>query len=89
MALVKRPDLAPVPLRLAESLETAGRGTFVHIDRKGQVRSPARYRMLTAVAYGASAGAILASTLLYVDIFGPLGGLVGLAIHSATRWVGT
>ena len=82
-ALVKRESTEPVELRLADSLESAGRGTFVHIDGKGQVRSPARYRVMTALAYGLSGGAILASTLLYVDIFGPLGGLVGLVLGGA------
>jgi tetratricopeptide (TPR) repeat protein len=83
VALVKSEPSAPVALRLADTLESAGRGTFVHIDGKGRVRSPTRYRVMTAMAYGLSAGAIVASTWLYVDIFGPLGSLVGLLLGGA------
>jgi tetratricopeptide (TPR) repeat protein len=82
-ALVRRAIAEPVSLKLAQSLETAGRGTFVHIDGKGQVRSPVRYRVMTALAYGLSSGAILASSWLYIDIFGPLGAMVGVALGGA------
>ena len=74
---------APVELKLADSLESADHGMFVHIDGKGQVRSPARYHALTALAYSLSAGAILASTILYMDMFGPLGSSVGVVLSTA------
>jgi tetratricopeptide (TPR) repeat protein len=82
-ALVPHTPGAPVELKLADSLESADHGMFVHIDGKGQVRSPARYHALTALAYGLSAGAILASTILYMDMFGPVGSSVGVVLSAA------
>src|SRR5579862_676125 len=80
--------LDPAPeLRLAKSLEEAGRGTFVHIDASGQVRSPARYRAMTGLAYGLSATVVVAATLFYMSAFGPLGALVGMVFGGA-YWIG-
>jgi tetratricopeptide (TPR) repeat protein len=85
-ALVKVDGSAP-ELRLARSLEDAGRGTFVHIDGSGQVRSPARYRAMTGMAYGLSGAVVVAATAFYVSAFGPLGALVGLVFGGA-YWLG-
>src|SRR5262249_20296892 len=86
-ALVKRDSGPPPEMRLARSLEEAGRGTFVHIDGKGEVRSPARYKALTATAYGLSGAAVIAATAFYVGVFGPLGATVGLLFGGAF-WFG-
>ncbi|MSP62747.1 MAG: hypothetical protein EXR72_20935 [Myxococcales bacterium] len=86
-ALVRLGD-EPVPeLRLARSLEEAGRGSFVHIDGSGQVRSPARYRAITALAYGLSGGVVVAATAFYIGVFGPLGAAVGI-VFGAAYWFG-
>jgi tetratricopeptide (TPR) repeat protein len=84
-AMVRREP--PPELRLARSLEEAGRGTFVHVDGRGQVRSPARYRAISALAYGLSGGVILAATAFYMSVFGPLGAAVGVLFGGAF-WLG-
>ena len=74
----------PVPLQLARTLAEAGRGTMVHVDSNGQVRSPMRYHVLTGIAYGTSLGIALVGATLYTTIFGPLWGmLAGLAFGAA------
>ncbi len=83
-ALVKRE--AP-ELRLARTLEEAGHGTFVHIDGRGEVRSPTRYRAMAAAAYGLSGIAVVAATAFYVGVFGPMGAAVGLLFGGAF-WLG-
>ncbi len=65
-------------LRLAPNLEQAGPSNLVHIDGKGEVRSPARYRALTALTYGITGAAAVAATVMYTEAFGPLGTVVGL-----------
>ncbi len=50
-ALVKRAESSPAPpMVLADSLEKAPPKAFVHVDGRGQVRSPARYRALQALS---------------------------------------
>ena len=46
----------PRGLVLARSIEAARRGQLVHLDERGHVRSPARFRLLTAVGYAWSGG---------------------------------
>jgi hypothetical protein len=76
-ALVK---VEPVPkLVLAKDLAGASPRSFVHIDRSGAVRSPARYRAIEAASY-----AFLAATTVGVTItYGMAFGLPGVAIGAA------
>lgn len=77
LALVPRGDLPR--MELARSLDEAGPRTFVYVDGKGRVRSPARYRAVQALGYSALASVVIGGTVLYAGLFGPLGGLVGVA----------
>lgn len=97
-ALVKRDPSAPVKARrgdrdddedaleLAPSLEEARPRSFVHIDGRGQVRSPARYRALQAISYGAAATIVGGVTVVYGAIFGPVGVLVGAGLGAWISW---
>jgi hypothetical protein len=93
--LVKRPDEALVkkavaqpapPMRLADSLEDAAPRTFVHVDRKGQVRSPARYKALQAASYGAAAAIVGGVTVMYGALLGIPGIGVGAAFAAYFGW---
>ena len=93
--LVKRPDDALVkkavaatapPMRLADSLEDAAPRTFVHVDRKGQVRSPARYKALQAASYGAAAAIVGGVTVMYGALLGVPGIGVGAAFAAYFGW---
>jgi tetratricopeptide (TPR) repeat protein len=93
--LIKRPDdlalrraeAAPSPpMRLAESLEQAAPRTFVHVDRKGQVRSPARYKALQAVSYGAAAAIVGGVTVMYGALLGVPGVGIGAAFAAYFGW---
>jgi hypothetical protein len=80
-ALAVRAPAAPVPkLVLAKDLAAATPRSFVHIDRDGQVRSPARFRAIEAVSYAALGGTALAVTILYGMAFGVVGGLLGVLL---------
>jgi tetratricopeptide (TPR) repeat protein len=86
-ALVKKAEAGPAPpMKLAESLEDAAPRTFVHVDRKGQVRSPARYRALQAVSYGAAATIVGGVTVMYGALLGPWGVSVGAAFAAYFGW---
>jgi hypothetical protein len=77
-ALVK---VAPVPrLVLAKDLAAATPRSFVHIDRHGQVRSPARFRAIEAASYGLLAAITLSVTITYGMAFGAPGLIFGAAI---------
>jgi tetratricopeptide (TPR) repeat protein len=93
--LIKRPDEAALrkaqatpapPMRLAESLEQAAPRTFVHVDRKGQVRSPARYKALQAVSYGAAAAIVGGVTVMYGALLGVPGVGIGAAFAGYFAW---
>ncbi len=79
-ALVKADPVPPVVL--ARTLEEAEPRTFVHIDGRGQVRSPARYRAIEMATYGAMGGLTLAITLVY----GAALGLPGVAVGGAVAF---
>lgn len=81
---------APVPpLVLAKDLAAATPRSFVHIDRKGQVRSPARFKAIQAGAYATIGGSILLLTILYGAMFGIPGAAVGLGLGALfTRNIG-
>lgn len=70
-ALVVRPP--PPALRIARSLEEAPNDSFVHIDGRGEVRSPQRYHALTLFGYSLSIALVLTATAFYVALLGPLG----------------
>src|SRR5688500_8765935 len=77
-ALVK---VSPVPkLALAKDLAGATTRSFVHIDRHGQVRSPARFRAIEAASYGLLATIALGVTITYGMAFGAPGLIFGAAI---------
>ena len=93
--LVKRPDEALVrkaqalpapPMQLADSLEDAAPRTFVHVDRRGQVRSPARYKALQAASYGAAAAIVGGVTVMYGALLGLPGVGVGAAFAAYFGW---
>jgi hypothetical protein len=82
--LVKAADPVPAVV-LARTLEEAQPRTFVHIDGRGQVRSPARYRAIELATYGAMGGLTMMITLVY----GAALGLPGVAVGGAVAvWFG-
>lgn len=86
-ALVKRPSATPVPkLEMARTLAEAPPRSFVHVDSKGQVRSPGRYKALQAVSYGAAGAVVAGVTVLYGAILGPAGVAVGLGVGAYMGW---
>jgi tetratricopeptide (TPR) repeat protein len=85
-ARAKKADDADEALELAPSLEAAKPRSFVHIDGRGQVRSPARYRALQAISYGAAAAIVGGVTVVYGAIFGPAGVLVGAGLGAWISW---
>ncbi len=75
-ALVK---VEPVPpMVLAKDLAAATPRSFVHVDRRGQVRSPARYKAIQAASYGLIATLIGGAAVLYGLILGPVGVVAAL-----------
>jgi len=93
--LIKRPDDLALrraeaqpspPMRLAESLEQAAPRTFVHVDRKGQVRSPQRYKLLQAASYGAAAAIVGGVTVVYGALLGVPGVGIGAAFAAYFGW---
>jgi hypothetical protein len=68
------------PIDLARNLEAASNRQVVHVDGKGRVRSPARFR---AIQYGSSTvlgGVVAFATVLYAQMIGPAGAIVGVAL---------
>lgn len=75
-ALVK---VEPVPkMVLARDLAASTPRSFVHVDRKGQVRSPARYKAIQALSYGSIAALLGGAAVLYGVVLGPIGVVVAL-----------
>jgi tetratricopeptide (TPR) repeat protein len=86
-ALLRKAEAAPSPpMQLAESLEQAAPRTFVHVDRKGQVRSPARYKALQAASYGAAAAIVGGVTVMYGALLGVPGVGIGAAFAAYFGW---
>ena len=73
-------------MRWRAQLEEAAPRTFVHVDRKGQVRSPARYKALQAASYGAAAAIVGGVTLMYGALLGMPGVGVGAAFAAWFGW---
>lgn len=73
-----RPGKVP-RLVMARSLDQASSGSFMYVDRHGDVRSPARFRAMQAVGYLSMAGAA-ALPVLYGLALGPIGAGAGLAL---------
>src|SRR5688572_11644909 len=71
----------PPKLALARTLESAGPNQLVHIDRKGQVRSPVRFRALQAAVLGLSAAVLGVAGVLYYSLLGGAG--IGLIVAIA------
>ncbi len=84
-ALVRVEPVPPVVL--ARTLEEAEPRTFVHIDARGQVRSPARYRAIELATYGAMGGITFAITLVYGAALGLPGVAVGGAVAMWFGWL--
>src|SRR4051812_29075847 len=72
-------------MQLADSLEKAPPRSFVHVDARGQVRSPARYRVLQAISYGSAAAIVGGVTLVYGALLGVPGVAIGVGLGA---WVG-
>jgi hypothetical protein len=71
-------------MNLATSLATAAPRSFVHIDRDGQVRSPARYKALRATSYAALAINVTVATALSVATWGLPGLAIGAGLIALT-----
>jgi tetratricopeptide (TPR) repeat protein len=86
-ALVKRAETRPAPpMVMAKSLAEAPPKSFVHVDGKGQVRSPSRYKALQAASYGAAGAIVAGVTVIYGAILGPAGIAVGLGLGAYVGW---
>jgi tetratricopeptide (TPR) repeat protein len=86
-ALVRRAATTPAPpMKLANSLEEAAPRTFVHVDSKGEVRSPARYKALQAASYGAAAAIVGGVTIMYGALLGVPGIGIGAAFAAYFGW---
>jgi hypothetical protein len=86
-ALVKRAPTQPAPrMVLAESLEKAPPKSFVHVDAKGQVRSPSRYRMIQAISYGSAAAIVGGVTVVYGALLGIPGIALGIGLGAYVGW---
>jgi tetratricopeptide (TPR) repeat protein len=92
--LIKKQEPGPEPkLVLAKDLESAQLGTMVHVDRHGQTRSPARYKVITAVQTAAVVTMLGGAAWIYHGLLGTGGlylaaaitGYVGWAMFRATR----
>src|SRR5215831_6982874 len=83
-----RRALVPIPdAPLAESLEAAGPRQLVYVDGKGRVRSPARFRAVSAVSWAAIGTMVVGTGAFYGVFFGPLAGVVaGAATLAFTTW---
>jgi tetratricopeptide (TPR) repeat protein len=68
------------PLVLAKDLAAATPRTFVHVDRHGQVRSPARFRAIETATYGAIGVVAAGITITYGLAFGLPGVAIGLGV---------
>lgn len=64
----------PSKMALARSLDDATATSFLYVDRRGEVRSPLRFRLLQGLGYTSLAG-LVALPVLYGISFGPLGAL--------------
>lgn len=86
-ALLRKAEAAAAPpMLLADSLEDAAPRTFVHVDGKGQVRSPARYKAMQAASYGAAAALVGGVTVMYGALLGIPGIGVGAAFAAYFGW---
>jgi hypothetical protein len=94
-ALVKRGETQPAktepkepapPMVLARSLEEAPPRAFVHVDNQGRVRSPARYRALQAISYGAAGTLVIGVTAFYGALLGIPGVAVGVGLSAWLAW---
>ena len=80
--------VTPAPsMTLARNLEEAAPRTFVHIDARGQVRSPARYRAIEAASYGALGGITLGVTIVYGAMLGFPGVALGAGVGVWFAWL--
>ena len=88
--LVPRPIDGPPPraLQLADSIEVARRGQLLHVDERGHVRSPARYRLLTALAYGYSGALATLGATFCAGVFGPAWGAAAAVLFGGSFVVG-
>jgi hypothetical protein len=60
-------------LEVASSLASARPTSLVHVDRKGQVRSAARYRVIQVASYSVLGATLAASAVVYGSSFGIAG----------------
>jgi len=71
---------------LARSLEEAPPRAFVHVDNQGRVRSPARYRALQAISYGAAGTLVVGVTAFYGALLGIPGVAIGVGLSAYLAW---
>ncbi len=79
--LVKRdePALRKISNNLARDLDSAAEGQWVHVDRKGRVRSVRRYRLLQATS-GVGVVFVASIPVVYGLMLGPVGAAIGLGV---------
>ena len=61
------------------------RGTFVHVDRHGQVRSPLRYRLIKIASYSTLATVFGGGAIYYTMMFGPVGTAIIAVLEAFAR----
>jgi hypothetical protein len=81
----KRSAVAP-PMVLGKSLEQAPKRAFLHVDNKGRVRSPKRYRAIEGLNQVATAGVLVGAPVVLTVGLGPLGLLIGAGISGLVGW---
>jgi tetratricopeptide (TPR) repeat protein len=82
------PPEPPRKIVLARNLEEAPRGSLVYVDRKGKVRSPARYRALMATSYGLLVATVGGASALWISMIGVVPGLaLGLGFTGWAAWM--
>lgn len=82
-ALIVRKPLPP--MEISGTLKDATSTSFVHVDRKGKVRSRARYKALRGFTWGA-VGVVGMAPIIYGVMFGAAGVLAGGALVGFLGW---
>jgi tetratricopeptide (TPR) repeat protein len=65
---------------LAPTLADARPTSLVYVDKRGQVRSPTRFRVRQAISYGLVGAVGVGTPIFYGSLFGPVGLAAGLVV---------
>src|SRR4029077_18451999 len=85
-ALARRRRLPTPPMILARTLQEASAQSLVHVDGKGQVRSPARFHAVQALSYGLLAASLGGMLIVSGALFGPVGAVIGGGLALLFGW---